>query len=546
MDYALIPAAGRGTRMRSVTDNYPKAMIPYKGKPIIGHQLDFLIKEQFKNVIIVVGYKKEILVEYVINNYTDKINIHFAEQKELNGLAGAVLEGIKVINIEKSITNSMFILLGDILPILEENLSVFNDGNLDFLLYKNVDDFQRWCMVDSDGKFLKLYDKPKAKPETTKSLIGVYSFSDLFLLKHSLEEVIEEDIKINGEYQLSSAIKKYNEFYKFDLIEYNEFLDFGNMESISAARHNKSRHFNSIQIIGDCVHKSSENQNKMIDEYCWYMATKGILGKYLPEIKSIDKDNSGYLMSKLNESPMQEQFVFGTLTNGQWFNFFSELNNYMKIVRSNGTGNNIKNETKEILIDKTKNRVESIKEQFNEKFYVINGKIIPNPIFDLDAKIIPLLEKIVENTNEYESVLHGDLFFGNMMFNEETSDLKVIDPRGDYGGLICFGDIRYDIAKLNHSINGYYDFIVNGLYNLEKNGAIINYNFYLGKSQKEVQKLFDLFLQGNNFDKKEIDLITGILFLSMIPLHKENEKNQVVQFAIASEILYKYTKTEEN
>lgn len=55
-----------------------------------------------------------------------------------------------------------------------------------------------------------------------------------------------------------------------------------------------------------------------------------------------------------------------------------------------------------------------------------------------------------------------------------------------------------------------------------------------------VKKMFDQFLLKMEFDKDEIELITGILFLSMIPLHSENRNNQIMQFCKACEFLSKF------
>ena len=125
------------------------------------------------------------------------------------------------------------------------------------------------------------------------------------------------------------------------------------------------------------------------------------------------------------------------------------------------------------------------------------------------------------------------------MYDIKDSKLTLIDPRGEYGDFINKGDVRYDLAKLNHSIYGYYDFIVNELYTLDDKGAILNYNFY-DSQQKHAQIIFDEMLSELTINKEDIDLITGLLFLSMIPLHEENEKNQKMQFIKSMEFLNKY------
>ena len=85
-----------------------------------------------------------------------------------------------------------------------------------------------------------------------------------------------------------------------------------------------------------------------------------------------------------------------------------------------------------------------------------------------------------------------------------------------------YGDIRYDISKLSHSIIGLYDFIISNRYNLIDNGNN-NYIFNIetNNNVKIVQKLF---LTSKLLGSKILDFpiyqIMIHLFLSMIPLHK--------------------------
>ena len=63
----IILAAGKGTRM-GLTDK-PKVMAELSGKPLIGHVLDAIIPLQPKEILPVIGYKKEIVEQYVSEQY---------------------------------------------------------------------------------------------------------------------------------------------------------------------------------------------------------------------------------------------------------------------------------------------------------------------------------------------------------------------------------------------------------------------------------------------------------------------------------------------
>ncbi|MDA3815623.1 MAG: nucleotidyltransferase family protein, partial [Patescibacteria group bacterium] len=85
---AVILAAGEGTRLRPLTNDTPKAMIKLAGKPIVQHALENL-PEEINEIIFVVNYKKEQIINYFGESFGDK-KITYVEQDSLNGSAGAV------------------------------------------------------------------------------------------------------------------------------------------------------------------------------------------------------------------------------------------------------------------------------------------------------------------------------------------------------------------------------------------------------------------------------------------------------------------------
>ena len=80
--HAIILAAGKGTRMNS---DLPKCAIPFLDKPMVKYITDDCKELGIKDIVVVVGYKKEDIVKAL-----DKENVKFAEQKELNGTGSAV------------------------------------------------------------------------------------------------------------------------------------------------------------------------------------------------------------------------------------------------------------------------------------------------------------------------------------------------------------------------------------------------------------------------------------------------------------------------
>lgn len=74
---AIVLAAGQGIRLQPLTNDMPKCMVPFKGKPIIDYIIDSLKMAGIEDISIVDGYKKEVLEKHLKNNnnikfYTNK------------------------------------------------------------------------------------------------------------------------------------------------------------------------------------------------------------------------------------------------------------------------------------------------------------------------------------------------------------------------------------------------------------------------------------------------------------------------------------------
>ena len=93
----IILCGGRGERLRPLTNTIPKPLIRIKGKPIIGHLVDYLISEKFNKFIFATGYKSKEIKKYIIKKY-NKFDISFVNNKNaitliitLGGSTNAVL-----------------------------------------------------------------------------------------------------------------------------------------------------------------------------------------------------------------------------------------------------------------------------------------------------------------------------------------------------------------------------------------------------------------------------------------------------------------------
>ena len=91
--YALIIAGGEGERLRPLTSDRPKAMIPVAGRPIIEHQLDWLRAGGVTDAVILCGYRADVLKDHVGDGRRFGVRVQYSTEAEPLGRGGALRQG---------------------------------------------------------------------------------------------------------------------------------------------------------------------------------------------------------------------------------------------------------------------------------------------------------------------------------------------------------------------------------------------------------------------------------------------------------------------
>lgn len=223
---AIIPAAGIGTRLRPHTYTLPKALLFVAGKPIISHILDDVLELDVSGVVLIVGYKGELIEEYVRKHYPD-LEVDFVVQEERRGIGHAV-------DLTKGVANTgepLLIVLGD--TIVKSELSSITGLGANALGVKAVEDPRRFGVCElTDGKITRLVEKP-ADPPSNLALVGLYYLQNGAALFDAIARVIDGNIMTKGEYQITDALQMMiedgSEFVPFNI---DEWFDCGKPEAM--------------------------------------------------------------------------------------------------------------------------------------------------------------------------------------------------------------------------------------------------------------------------------------------------------------------------
>lgn len=223
---AIIPAAGVGTRLRPHTYTLPKALLYVAGKPIISHILDDVVPLGMSSVVLIVGYKGDLIEEYVRKQYPD-LNVDFVVQEERKGIGHAV-------DLTRNLADAgqpLLIILGD--TILKTDLAAVVKSKTNVLGVKEVDDPRRFGVCEVSGGYItKLVEKPE-NPPSNLALVGLYYLLDSGPAFKALRNVIERGIMTRGEYQITDALQMMIEAgEKFVPYAIDEWFDCGKPEAM--------------------------------------------------------------------------------------------------------------------------------------------------------------------------------------------------------------------------------------------------------------------------------------------------------------------------
>jgi NDP-sugar pyrophosphorylase family protein len=104
---AMILAAGEGTRLRPLTDNIPKCMVPVGGKPLIEHTIEWLHKHGICEIMMNLHHRPNVVTEHFGDGHEWGVEITYSIEAELLGTAG----GVK--NVESYFDGPFFLWYGD-------------------------------------------------------------------------------------------------------------------------------------------------------------------------------------------------------------------------------------------------------------------------------------------------------------------------------------------------------------------------------------------------------------------------------------------------
>ena len=180
---------------------------------------------------------------------------------------------------------------------------------------------------------------------------------------------------------------------------------------------------------------------------------------------------------------------------------------------------------------------------WNRKNIFVNGVKYEN----IQPCLVKLANDIEALTRQKTfNIIHGDYCLSNILYDLNNQIVRLIDPRGSFGGKGIYGDTRYDIAKLRHSLVGLYDYIVGDLFQINTTDEGFDFELFEDYKNKHLAQYTDKAISANGYNLREIKLIEGLLFLSMIPYHADYIERQQMMYVKSIQILNELIDKEYN
>jgi len=199
---AVIPVAGKGTRLRPHTHHTPKPLLRVAGKPVLAYILDDLVELGVEEVVFIVGHLREAIETWIDEEYP-RLTGHYVLQEIQDGTAGAI--GLA----EPYVDEDVLIIFADaVLEVDYGLIKTLDEGDGAIIWAKEVEDYQRYGVIvtNDDGTMARIVEKP-SQPISRLANIGLYYVREHELLFEGVRHTLNSEPGPSGEFYLTDAFQ---------------------------------------------------------------------------------------------------------------------------------------------------------------------------------------------------------------------------------------------------------------------------------------------------------------------------------------------------
>jgi hypothetical protein len=488
--------------------------LPLQGKALICHQIAAL--DRYDKIILTLPYDYTVEEKFSWILNIPKLSIVYVDSNR--SLGNSILNALLEVN---ELDIGIDILHGD---------TFFHE------LPEGVDLYSISCANDRNVW-------AKSKEINGYVISGYFSFSSQKYLCQCLQ---------SAELDFVRALGLYNNKFRLREVPTDNWFDFGHHNTFyqSKAKLTTERSFNRIRVNGSVLTKGGDNQFKILAESEWYRNIPNSIRLFTPAYYGLNKDSDGvvYNLQYLHAPTLSELYVFSRHDLDFWRDVIIECFSFLKKCISFPAEKIYIDSNNLYFKDKTQLRLNLFQ---SESGFNLSEKISVNEFDPVSInQIVDYCNKQINVQNaKYFGISHGDFCFSNILYDFNDRKIKVIDPRGYLvqGEYSIYGDVAYDVVKLSHSLIGYYDIILSGIYNLEAVGSHKwKFSIHVDPIQIDIMNFYREQLYNDFPDLcEEIYPRMIHLFLSMLPLHSDVPARQFAFICNSVRLYYEWKKLEK-
>ena len=508
-------------------------MIPVNGKPVIGWILDDLLTKGIRQATVVLREQDRRLQAFLQRAYAGRMDLHEASLREEGTIVQSLQAGLR----HTPTYGLVRIVLGDTL------ITDPFEGDDDFVYIGDVKEARRWCLAvtAANGQIVDYIDKQELVSGSYQALAGYYNLQ----YGDHLQACVERSVAA-GERELSDVLRRYGAAHPIQARPVQQWYDFGHIDNLVDARRRllQPRFFNSLTInpVLNTITKVSDHTDKLRDELNWYLNIPDELKVLTPRILSHQEVNGRLqiVQEYYGYPTLAELYVYGELHADTWLSILRHVLRIHQEFR-HYPGQLSPQDVEAMYVDKTWQRLTVLRQQdpawedfLETDVLVFNGQSLCK-VGALEEAIRCRAQALARSAPI--CVIHGDFCFSNILFDVNNQIIRLIDPRGSFGRKGIYGDARYDIAKLRHSVCGLYDYIVADMFELQETPDGFVGRVHVNGTPQVVAAAFDRMLAEAGYDLDEICFIEGLLFVSMVPLHHGHRYRQQMMYLTGLSLL---------
>ena len=336
-------------------------------------------------------------------------------------------------------------------------------------------------------------------------------------------------------------------------IEHEKWYDSGHSTTYFETKISSfsSRFFNDIQYnhLNNSIIKFSQDTLKLKKEINFYKNIPPELKVFFPILLNKNQEKKVFLELEYLPFPnLAEIFLFRKITANRWETIVKSLFNIYSQFYLSNKSQKLLYDSSHLYSKKLDQRINIL----NDLIDNMNNKLL-NEIINFGIKVnnnfLPSLNTTAKNLQKELKEIekqrplffgHGDLCFNNILIEPISGSIKLIDPKADLveNNKVGFVDPFYDLAKLNHSFTCFYDSVVNNMFSISYNKDQYQLKIFKPFNYELANFYFKKIFLDKFIDKELLRILTSNLFLSMIPLHKDDEQKMVAFSIIGISLFY--------